>query len=216
MRIISAGTQAVLATGRFGTRTLIKLSPYGSDPLCYWDDIGSIVYDSDTYLGAAGRFDATLPDSSSDLSISGAQVRFSGLDTAIVNIIEGAVWSQRPAKIMQAVFALETPQILVVHNLFSGFMDRMEWTEATPGIDGGQGKPSSLVLYLESTAREFSLAGARTASDADQRERDASDGFFSFAASAGSQAIDWGRGPDSAASQKPELHGFARLMDKIF
>lgn len=209
MRIISNSTLTALDSGRFGVRCLVKLSPYGSAPVCLWDDPGSIVYSGDTYLGAAGRFQVQLPESSFDLSISGAKIRFSALDSDIVGIIESAQWSQRPAQILRATFATDTPQLLLVDKMFSGFMDRMEWTEASDG------SPSSLDLMLESTARELSLQGSHTATDADQRERDASDGIFAFAATSVVRAINWGRDPQQAQPAQSKS-GFGAILDHIF
>lgn len=208
MRIISAPSLTAL-DGPHGRRCLVRFAPYNVDPVCYWDDLGTLSYGGDTYQGAVGRFTVKLPESASDLSVRGAQVTFSGLDTAAIALIEGAVWSQRPAKIMRAIFAIDTPQTLVVHTEFSGFMDRMEWTEAAAG------DPSALVVYLESTAREFELSGARTASDADQRDRDSDDGIFSFAASAVTQNIDWGKTTETI-TQTASTNFVKSLWDHVF
>lgn len=211
MRIISSQAQAVLDSGRGYRRTLVRLAPLGIDPVCVWDDVGTISYSGDTYQGAAGRFIVELPESTLDLTVRGAQITFSGLDPAIVDIIETANWSQRPARIMEAVAEIDSPHVLYVETHFSGFMDIMEWEEASLG------KPSKLVLKLESTSREFSLSGARTASDADQRDRDPADGFFKFMASAVTRPIDWGRAPQSPPEQTvQQKSGFGALLDKIF
>lgn len=209
MRTISASAITALTSGRFGVRALLKLEPYDDDPLCFWDDVGSIVYSGDTYVGSAGRFTLEPATSSADLSIRGLNVVFSGLDSAIVNIIEGAVWHQRPITVYRAIFAIDTPQTLLVSPEFVGAMDRIEWVEAA------NGQASQLTLMCESSSRELSLGGARTASDADQRERDSADGFFSFAASAVTQTIDWGQSPQ-AQPQQSKPKGIAGLLDRIF
>lgn len=209
MRIISSQTLDALNSGRFGVRVLVKLSPSGVSPLCFWDDVGSIVYNSDTYVGSAGRFVLEPATSASDMSIRGLNVTFSGLDSVVVNMIEGTVWHQRPIQVFRAVFAVDEPQTIYVNSEFTGFMDRIEWREAADG------QPSSLVLICESTSRELSLSGARTASDADQRQREPTDGFFSFTSSAIAQSFDWGRSPQQAPQQS-KSGGIGGFLDRIF
>lgn len=206
MRIISSQAQEALDTGRFAVRCLCKIMPIGSAPLCFWDDVGTITLDGDDYVGAPGRFTIDASVSSSDLSSHSLQLTFSGLDAAAVAIVEGYQWHQCPVLVQRVIIATDAPQVLHVVPEFSGFLDVMTWTERAGGT-------STLVLSCESAAREMSRSGARTSSDADQRERDPTDGFFSFAASAVNETINWGQAPEQAPAKKG---GLAGLMDKIF
>jgi len=205
MRIISSDALDALNSGRFGVRVLVKLSPSGADPLCFWDDIGSVSYGGDTYVGMAGKFTIDPSTSSKDLSIRNLNITFSGLDTDIIGMIDGVAWHQRPVLVQRAIFAIDTPQILNVIPEFSGFMDQINWTEEIGGN-------ATAVLQCESASREFSRSGSRTASDADQRTRDSDDAFFASAAAAVSQTIDWGTNPQ--AQKKPG--GLAGFLSKIF
>lgn len=210
MRIISSQAEAILESGGI-RRTLVKLSPYGVAPVCLWDDVGAISYAGDTYQGAAGRFVVQLPETTADLSPRGGSITFSALDPAIVAIIEGAQWSQRPVRVMRLLAAVDNPQTLYIDNQFSGLMDTMEWTEAADQT------PSKLVLKVESVLREFNRDGARTASDADQRDRDPNDGFFAFAANAVTKPSNWGGQPDQVPQQTvQQKSGFGALLDRIF
>lgn len=207
MRVISADAIEALESGRFGMRALVKLvldSP--SDPFCAWDDLGSIVVGGDTYVGAAGRFTLNAYASPSDLSAQGLDIVWSGLDSSVIALIGGVAWSQRPILVQRAIIATDKPQILHLIPEFSGFLDQITWSESA----GGE---TSLTWKCESAARKFSRSGGRTASDADQRTRDASDGFFSFSASANNTPIDWGRLPQQ---KPPKPKGLARLFSKIF
>ena len=210
MRIISSQAEGILVSGGI-RRTLIKLAPLGVAPVCVWDDVGPIIYGPDTYLGAAGRFVVELPESTADLSPRGGKITFSALDPAIVGIVESTNWSQRPARVMRLLADPSNPQTLYVDTQFAGFMDVMEWTEAADQ------SPSKLVLKIESTLREMSRDGSRTASDADQRDRDSVDAFFSFAASAVTKPANWGRQPEQVPQQAvQQKSGFGALLDRIF
>ena len=210
MRIISSEATDALNSGRFGERSLLKLSPLGDDPLAIWDDLGTLSYGGTDYVGAAGRFIVEPSTTASALSVRGLKITFSGLDSEIVALIEGVDWHQRPILYSRATFAIDSPQLLYVHDEFAGFMDQIKWSEAI------NGQPSALVLYCESASREYARHGSRTASDADQRQRDSNDGFFSFAASAVTQTIDWGRQPEAPTTQPAKRSGFAGLLDSIF
>lgn len=208
MRIISATAQTALDSGRYGVRCLVKISPSGSAPLCFWDDVGSILADGDTYVGAAGRFTIEASVTTADMSSRGLDITFSGLDSAVIAMIDGVIWHQRPVLVQRAIIGVDVPQVLHLMPEFSGFLDKVTWSEAAAG------RPSTLVLSCESATREMSRSGSRTASDADQRERDSADGFFAFTASSVNTSIDWGQIQDPApAKQKGGLSG---LLDRIF
>lgn len=192
-------------SGRFGTRCLVKIIPGGDDePLCFWDDVGNIALGGDTFNGAAGRFTIDASTSASDMSIRNLNVKFSGLDASIIGMIEGVQYHQQPILVQRVFFSIDTPQILNVTPEYAGFLDQPIWDE------GADGSPSTLVLQCESASREYSRAGSRTASDADQRERDANDAFFAAAADAVAKSIDWGRNPQKAERQSKSF------IQKIF
>jgi len=209
MRIISADAIQALETERFGVRALVKLildAPLA--PFCAWDDLGSITVGGDTYVGAAGRFTLNAYASPSDFSAQGLDITWTGLDSAVVALLDSVAWHQRPVVVQRAIIATDKPQILHLVPEFSGFLDEVVWREH-------RGGESELVWRCESAARQFSRSGGRTASDADQRERDPLDGFFSFSSAATSTPIDWGRMPEQAvAAKKPGL--LTRLFSKIF
>lgn len=205
MRIISSEAIDALNAGRYGVSSLIKLMPSGTDPLCFWDGVGALSYGGDTYTGAARRFTLEPVPSVSDLSVQALRLNFSGLDSAVIAMIDGVAWHQQPMALYRILFADDYVTILSVDLRFSGFMDRIKWDEAADG------SPSLLQLYCESASRELSRSGSRTASDADQRQRDPDDGFFSFAASSATSTMDWGRAPSTAAPTKSRS-----FLDKIF
>lgn len=195
MRTLSSDTIAILRSKRFKLRTLLNLMPDGVDPLCLWDDRGRISYGGDVYIGKPGRFTLSPISSSADFSIRNMDVTLSGLDQQAVAMVESAEWHQRPILRQRAAIAVDRPQILLVEEEFAGFMDQIEWGEV---IDD----KTSLIIHCESTAREYARKGSRTASDADQRQRDPEDAILSYQASAVSQTIDWGPNPQKPPQQQ--------------
>jgi hypothetical protein len=205
MRTVSNDALAALRSGRFKLRTLIKLEPSDTDPLCLWDDLGSIIVDSDVYVGKPGRFTVSPISSSADYSIRNMDVTLSGLDPTAVGLIESTVWHQRPILRQRAVISVDRPQILNLVEEFAGFMDQIEWGEV---IDD----KATLIIHCEDTGREYTRKGSRTASDADQRQRDADDGFLSFAGSAVTTTIDWGPNPQAPPKQQDNRTFFERVF----
>lgn len=184
MRVLSNDALDALDSGRFRVRCLLYVDMPDND-FAIWDDLGSITVAGITYAGAPGRFTVAQTTSSSDLSTRGCDVVLSGLDTAAANDVESEAWHQRPILISRAVLAESAPQIVHVLPVFAGFLDQLVRKEA----GGGQ---SVLTFKCEASARELSRKGARTRSDADQRKRDATDGFFKHVVSTVNTPISWG------------------------
>lgn len=208
MRVISAQALAALDSGRFLVRALLKVSPADVDPFCVWDDIGSITYSGDTYVGKAGRFTISPVQNSQDLAARSVDVVFAGIDQSVVNQFLTAPWHQAPVTIMRAIVATDVPQVLHVTTEFAGFVDQMLSQDRAGGT-------TTLTYRCESSAREFQRAGARTRSDTDQRERDEDDEFYAFSASAITEPINWGGSPQHAGARQKQ-GGLAGLMDKLF
>ena len=206
MRILSADALEALDSGRFAVRSLLKVSLLTSpaDPFCIWDDLGTLEVDGDIYEGKAGRFTLEASVSTQDLTIRSLDITLSSLDSEVAALIDAQPWHQAPVLIQRAIIATELPAVLHVHPEFAGALDQMFWRE---GADG----TAELVFRCESASRELSRTGVRTRSDADQRQRDSLDGFYTFASTAINTTIDWGRTPE-----KPKKGGLSGLIDKIF
>jgi hypothetical protein len=204
MRTIHADALAALDSGRFGVRCLVRAEVDGG-PLCLWDDVGSIVFEGDTYLGAAGRFTVSGVVSELGAGVPKMDIVFSGLDSAVVAEINLEDWHQRPITVQRAIIAVGAPQVLHVVPEFVGFMDTMAWEETAGGT-------STITVTCESASREISRTFARTRSDTDQRTRDPDDAFFEFAHSAITETMNWGSRPQ----KQPKPTGLAKLIDKWF
>lgn len=205
MRSLSSQGLAALDSGRLRVRCLLKITLPSVDPFCIWDDIGTISAGGDSYIGKAGRFKIEAATSSYDAGARAARLVLSGLDPQAFALIEAAAWHQAPVLAQRAIIAVDAPAVLHLMPEFSGYLDQMIPVEASGTI-------SSIECLLETASREASRSGARTRSDADQRERDPDDGFFSFAVSSISTTINVGRSP-TQTQKKPG--GFAGLLDKF-
>lgn len=206
MRTFSAEALAALDAGGFTTRCLLRVDMPDDEYFAIWDDIGQIVADGVTYEGAPGRFTVQPAVGSYDDGARPCTVTLPGLDSEVVAFIMSAPWHQRPVLIQRAIVATEAPQVLHLSPEFSGRLDKVVQKESPGGT-------YDLQFLCETEAIENSRSGARTRSDADQRQRDPDDGFFSFSTSAKTTTIDWGRSPQQAA---PKPSGIAKFLDKIF
>lgn len=203
MRILSSPALAALDAGRFGVRTLLKVAPAGETPFCIWDDVGDLAFGGDTYIGKAGRFTVSPYQTTQDLTSRNVDITLSAIDAEAVAYFLSAPWHQAPITIARGIFAVDTPQTINVTIEFSGFVDQMLMADQAGG--------TATILYrCESAAREFQRAGARTRSDADQRQRDSADGFLKFSTSAINTKVDWG-----PVAQQVKPRGIQRLISKI-
>lgn len=193
MRVISATALTALAAGRFRVRALLHVLLPGNQTFAIWDDLGSITVSGIVYAGAPGRFQIAPLMSVGDLSQRNVDVTLSGLDTASVSLIDGVGWHQAPIIIQRAIITEDAPGVVHLMPYFTGFLDGAVRKERPDGT-------STLTFRCEASARELSRKGARTRSDADQRQRDPSDGFFKFTTSAVVTNIAWG---SVAPSQPP-------------
>lgn len=207
MRDLSDDALDAFRSGLLGKRVLIKMMPSNHDPLCLWDDNGDLSYLGDTYIGTPGKFTVEAAQGAMDLSVRTLNITFPGMDQQIFQLLDGVEWHQRPIIVYRLVFPLNRPNFLSVFRDFAGRMDTMPARNEV-------GNTSTITLSCVSASREFSRNGTRTASDADQRQRDALDAFFSAAASAVATTINWGQNPQQAPKQKSG--GFLASLKNLF
>ena len=184
MKSLDSGSIAALESGHYAVRALVLFDLPGGR-FGMFDDEYNLAYGGDTYVGAAGRFTLSLPPTAADQSVRGLTVTISGLDSSALAWVQSAEYHQRPMFALLAFIATDTPQIIAVKRWFGGFIDQVTWRE---GI-GGQ---SQLIVQCESYSRDNDRAGARTRTDADQKARESTDGFFKMTVSAIATEIEWG------------------------
>lgn len=185
MRIISQAGIDALDRGRIAKRTLLR-GDFSDGVFAVWDDVGSLDYAGETYLGAAGRFEVSQLPSTDGLTAASLEVRFNGLDTVVVNDLETAGYHQRAVTVTLAVFDIDTRALIFARPWFAGFVDTLVREERGGGL-------ATVTVRCETMARELGRRGGRTRSDADQQGLTTGDLFFEHVAAAVSQQIYWGR-----------------------
>lgn len=197
MKSLDGASLAALDAGRYAVRAL-ALFDLPSGRWGIFDDDYDLTWNGDTYIGAAGRFTMQIPPGAADLSVRGLTIALSALDGSALAWVQSQEYHQRPMFAAIAIIATETPQIVSVRKWFSGFVDTVTWQEK---IDG----EARLIVRCESASRELDRSGARNRTDADQRARSASDGFFRYTVSAIAKDVEWGANePQQVAPKKKE------------
>lgn len=188
---------ASLGTRRAVKRTMLRFD-LGSGTYGFWTGAGPIVHESVTYVGA-GRLIAVQPLTGSlDASVAPIVVTLSSIPNShltpdVLATIFAEQWHQQPAVLSKAYFHPDTRALLAVRRAARRVIDTVVLTRNADGT-------ATLTASLEPVVFDNPQRGYAKYGDADQRLIDANDAFFSFAATAGMQTIEWGRAPAVAAA----------------
>lgn len=194
MRTYSAAAVAALDSGRFGRRVLFSVAGLPGGEAGFWDDAYTATIDGVVYYGITNNIRVGALGSGGDNAARAATVEISGLSSEVAALVENESWHQKPVTIREAILDA-AGTIVHVETVFSGFLDQMPRRERAGGT-------SSLQAICESIQRELSRSGARTRSDSDQRQMDASDGFMRHVAASVATDVYWGRLPPTGAAPK--------------
>lgn len=184
MRSFASGAVAAIASGRFNKRDAIRIAMPDGD-VGFWTDGWDMTYDGCVFYGLGGAITISPATSAADLASRVVDVTLSGIDTELASRVIAENWHQRPVTVYEAIIPLDAPQTVYMEVWFAGFMDQLNRTDKIGGTAGVTGK-------CETIAREYGRRGGVTRSDADQRVRNAADGFFKHSAVVGNTAISWG------------------------
>jgi hypothetical protein len=189
-------TLDLLASGRCAKRDMILLD-FAGTLYGFWSGIGTILYQSVTYIGA-GRLisiepiDASIDLSAQPITLKLSSVPDSALTPDVLASIESYPWHQAPVVLSVAYIDPDTRSLVSVHRVSRRRLDTLEHVITA----GGE---AVLMGRLEPVTFDNAGRGYRMSGDADQRLLDSDDAFFSFAATAGQQTIYWGRAPTPQA-----------------
>lgn len=175
----------MLEAGRLSLRTLIRFE-LDSGPTGLWNDTFPVTTGGCNYTGIGGNIEVGQIGGQEGLSSEGVEITISGLAPAARTVLDGIAWHQRPVVVYDG-YLDDAGNVLHVEAAFSGFMDALVEQDAA-------GETFSLRLTVEGNNRELSRSNGRTRSDSDQRQINATDGFFKHAANATVDVeITWGR-----------------------
>lgn len=204
MLSIPSGIQELVDQGRFELRWMMRVD-LDSGATGIWNDTFPLTHESVTYGPLAGNMDFDAIPGSGNLSSDRVQLTVTNLLPAVATIIATEDWHQRPATIYLAVLN-DAGNAQYVTPRFSGFLDEIELSDATDDL-------VKITFTIESNNRELGRSSNAVRSDASQRRRNPTDGFFKHAAAANADTnITWGRN----GTQKPKVSGFAKFLGKIF
>lgn len=162
----------------------------------FWGGTGTFSYESVTYVGAGKLLEIEGFGGSLDFSVQAFRVSLSAkpnsaLTPDVLATVFSEQWHQAPVTLYRAFFNPDTFALLSVERMARRVLDQLPLT-----FDESGG--ARLTAFLEPVSYDNPNRGYAKFGDADQRLIDPDDAFFSFAATAGSQPIAWGRKQDNA------------------
>lgn len=201
MKLFTPAAVAALEAGTFARRQLIWVE-MPDEPVGFWGDAYDAVIEGRTYLATYGAIRMTPFSSGSDFGVRNLTITLPGLDVRVQQRVLDQPYHQRPIYATEALISPETQQILDLTQWFGGIIDRIPRRERLGGT-------SVLDVQCEGYGRDLSRSGARTRSDADQRQLDSSDRFFDQVVPANNVPLIWGR-------QEQPKQKSSSWLDKIF
>lgn len=202
MKLFTPEAVAALDAGTFERRQLIWVEMPG-EPVGFWDDAYDAVIDRRTYLATYGGMRMTPFSSGSDFGVRNLTITLAGLDARTQQRVLDQPYHQRPIYALEALILPETQQIIDLTQWFGGIINRIPRRERLGGT-------SVLDVQCEGYGRDLSRSGARTRSDADQRQLDPLDRFFDQVVPANNVPMIWGR------QEQPQKPKSSSWLDKIF
>lgn len=177
--------QNLIEAGSFSIRHMLRVD-LASGATGIWDGAYNLSYGGITYGPLPLNMAVSEIRASSDLDVDRVRVTVSGLQAQARALIDNEIWHQRPCTLFVA-FLNDAREVQHVQAVFAGFLDTAPLTDAA-------GDLSTLVMTIESNARELSRSNGDIRSDASQRRRGVNDGFFKHTANANADSqIYWGR-----------------------
>jgi hypothetical protein len=203
MRPYDSATLAQMNKRRIRRRDLLRID-LPSGVYGFWAGQGAFVYEGVTYVGA-GRllriegFGGGLDFSAQAFHVTLSAKPNSALTPDVLATVFSEQWHQAPVTLYRAYFHPDTFALLSVERVGRRVLDQLPLAIEAAG-------EAKLTAFLEPVTYDNPHRGYLKFGDGDQRLIDSDDGFFSFAATAGDQPIEWGRAPAAAgpgASAEP-------------
>jgi hypothetical protein len=189
---------ASLGTRRAVRRMLLRFD-LGSGVYGFHSGAGPFgPYEGITYVGSGQLLRVEGQSGGLDAAVSPITVTLSSMPNSqltpdVLATIFSEQWHQKPAVLSRAYFHPDTRALLAVRRASRRVIDTITMRDSE---DGG----ATLVVSLEPVVFDNPRRGWSKFGDSDQRMIDPNDAFFSFAATAGTQTIEWGRAPQGADS----------------
>lgn len=203
MRVLSPAVQAALDAGTLVPRDFLWITVRDRStgaPFSYgaWSDLGSIaapVIDPSTgaeitrsYRGIGAIHDIGAVPLVSGLTVQTVEITLNHIDADMALLLRGYDMRRAPIELHRGFLDPDSFRLVsAAVPRFSGFVD--EAPVSTPP----EGEEGQITLTCASHTQDLTRASTAKRSDADQRRRSATDGFFRHAATVGSWKITWGQ-----------------------
>lgn len=154
---------------------------FDSGSLRIWSGIGNRTIAGNSYTGAGNLISLESIEESADLSAKTANMKISGLESAIIAYALGEPYQNRTARIYFGCVDVASVEV----EIFSGFMNTME-------IEDG-GETANIKLSIDSKMIELEkISGLRYTQQSLQSQY-AGDTFFNWTTGLADREIVWGR-----------------------
>ena len=152
--------------------------------LYLWNGIGSLSYDSKTYVGAGNLLSISGVSENVELRASGITVQLSGISDPLLAKAKTEDYQGRELLVKLGGFDSNDNVISSPTVIFSGFMDTMTITEG--------GETGTIAVTVENRLIEFEKTRVRRYTDNDQRIDYPSDDGLEYVSQIQEKAIVWG------------------------
>lgn len=156
---------------------------FDSGTIRFFTGYGSLVYNSNTYLGAGKLIKISEYGESSQLQAQGMQFTLNGIDTAIISVAQNENYNFRPCSVYLGALDANGQVDGTAYKFFSGLMSSIQITN--------DGNKADLVLSAESRAIILKQKKERRYTPEDQKTELASDTFFDYLAGIQDEEIIW-------------------------
>lgn len=202
MRNISTAAQAALDAETIAPRDFISIFAKRRDngaivEDCYWSDEGTVnaeIIDpltgltiTRTFKGGGGLLQISAVPIVVGIIVQNVTIQMSQVDDRIQQLFRGYDPRQARVELHRGMIDPATARLVApAVPRFSGFVNEVDITTPKEGEDG------SVSVICTSHTQEMTRSNPATRSDADQRLRSSSDGFFRHVTTIGEQNIFWG------------------------
>lgn len=183
-RDLPAGYTTALATN-VPQNLAVLVELYWADSVTYlWSGYGDLVYDSKTFLGIGQLGKISKISESSGVQADGVELELVGIPAAMVSTVLSEARQGKSVIIHQALFDSNWENILVVENVFKGFLD-------VPVINKSVTE-AKITCKAENRLIELQRNRVRRYTDQDHKELFPSDPSLEFVAGLQEKDFRWG------------------------
>lgn len=182
-RDITAGMVTELTADSSRPIKLVKFEFDGGD-VTFWNGIGDLVFDGDTYLGAGQLLDISDIQESEDIKADSVTFTLSGIPATIIEVALEENYQGRPVTLWRGAFDADKAIVADPFIIFAGEMDVMTISEF--------GNTATVSVIAESQMRSLRRPSTRKWTSADQKAVHPSDKGFDEVPQIQDEPLVWG------------------------